>query len=214
MLDKEGECARPTDGTNSTFNNQNSALGIGGICVEFQVPVEVIAPAFGGVSDSNRDRDHGTPPRFDRSLDQPHVRFVRSATALSIVTAPAGRHDIFPGLPSTLGDGYDVVEGQFFGSESMIAILAGIAVASKNIDAGKLDGPVAFLEFDEFEQPHHCRKPDRNRNPVNFAIVHLQDFNLALPEQRDGFLPMEDSKRLIRRIEQQRHFHSDPGVLL
>lgn len=107
-----------------------------------------------------------------------------------------------------------MVEGQFFGSESMIAILAGITVARKNIDAGKFDGSVAFLEFDQFEQPHHRRELDRNRNPMDFPVVHLQDFNLALPEQRDGFLPMEDSKRLIRRVEQQRHFHSDPGVLL
>jgi hypothetical protein len=29
-----------------------------------------------------------------------------------------------------------------------------------------------------------------------------------LPEERDGFLPMNDTQGFIRRIEQEGHFHS------
>jgi hypothetical protein len=89
----------------------------------------------------------------------------------------------------------------------MIAILTRVAVARKNVDAGELDGPVAVFQSHELEQPHHGGKLKRDGDTVDFTIIHLEDFDLTLPKERDGLLPMEHPKRLVRGVEEQRHFH-------
>jgi len=43
---------------------------------------------------------------------------------------------------------------------------------------------------------------------MDFAVIDLEDFDFALPEKSDGFLPMNDTQGFIRRVEQEGHFHS------
>ena len=114
-------------------------------------------------------------------------------SALPVVASPTSRHDVVPGLSPAFGDGHDVVERQFFGAESAIAILAAIAVARKDVDAGKLYSPMTVLKLDELQKPHHRRKLDRDRDAVDFAVVDFEDLDLPLPEQGNGLLPMQDT---------------------
>ena len=98
---------------------------------------------------------------------------------------------------TALGDRHDMIERQFFRSEFAPAILAGISVSGKNIDAGKLDGAVAVLQTDELEEPHHGRQLEGNRNTVDLAIINLEDFYLSLPQESDRFLPMNNAQGRI-----------------
>lgn len=100
-----------------------------------------------------------------------------------------------------------MIERQFFRSELAPAILAGISVSGKNIDAGKLDGAVAVLQTDELEEPHHGRQLEGNRNTVDLAVINLEDFYFSLPQESDRFLPMNNAQGFIRGVEQEGHFH-------
>ena len=100
-----------------------------------------------------------------------------------------------------------MIKCQFFSPKSVIAVLAAVPISRKNVDAGKLDGAMTVLQLHQPQQAHHRGKLDRQRNPMDFPIVDLQDFDFSLPEERDRFLPMHNPEGFIRRVEQEGHFH-------
>jgi hypothetical protein len=83
----------------------------------------------------------------------------------------------------------------------MVAILAGIAITSENVDTRELDRPVALLQPYHFEQPHHRRQLDRDGDPPDITVIDFQDLHFPLPQQRNGFLPVDDSERFIGGVE-------------
>jgi hypothetical protein len=190
---------------------KHSALWLSRVRIQFQVPVEVIPPAFRRIADADGDGNDGTPARLHRPFFQLHAGFLRRAAAFLVVASPTGRHDVLPRLLPSLGDGHDVIERQFFRPEPMGAVLAGIAVARKNVDTGKLDGAVAVFQPDQLKQPHDRRELDREGNAVNLTVVDFEHFNFALPEERDRFLPMDDPEGFIGRIQEKSHFHAIPS---
>jgi len=101
-----------------------------------------------------------------------------------------------------------MIERQLLGSELMPAVLAGIPVSRKDIDARKLDCPVAILEPDQFKETHDRGKLEGDRYGMNLAVVDLEDFDFPLPEECNRFLPMHDPQGFVRRVEQESHFHA------
>src|SRR5689334_24148081 len=101
-----------------------------------------------------------------------------------------------------------MIERQFFSAIFGAAILADVAVSGEDVDAGKLYGAVAVLQPDQLEKPHDSRQLERDRHSVDLSVVDLEDFNLALPQESDRFLPMNDTQGFVRRVEQEGHFHS------
>ena len=189
-------------------NIQNSQLGFGGVGIQFHIPIEIVTPAIRCIPDPDRDGHNWIPARLDRPPHKLHAGFFRRASAFFVITTPASRHDIFPGLSPTLGDGDDVIERQLLSPELVAAVLAGIAVSRKDIDAGEFDRPVSILEPDQLEKPHDGGKLDGDGYRVNLSVVDLEDFNFTLPEKRDRLLPVDDPQGFVRRIEQKGHFHA------
>lgn len=101
-----------------------------------------------------------------------------------------------------------MIEGQLLRPMLTVTVLADVPITGENIDARKLDGAMAVFELHQFEQSHHGGELDGNRDAVNLAVVDLENFNLALPEESDCLLPMDDTQGFVRGVEQERHFHS------
>ena len=106
-----------------------------------------------------------------------------------------------------------MIERQLLGPELVPAVLAGIAVSRKDIDAGELNRPVGILKPDQFEETHDGGKLEGDRHRVNLSVVDLEDFDFTLPEKRDRFLPMHDPQGFVRRVEQESHFHAATSFL-
>src|SRR5574341_1838027 len=183
-------------------------LGFGSVGIQLHIPIEVIPPTLRRINDTDGNRDYRAPPRLHGLPNQPHPGFFRRSAAFPVVAAPAGRDDILPRLPSTLGNGHDVIEGELLRPVLMFTILAGIPVAGEDIDAGKLDRSMAVFQLHQPEQPHHGRKLDGNRDTVDLAIIDLEDFNLALPKQRNRFLLLDYPEGFVCGVEQKGHFHA------
>src|SRR5438067_13560597 len=80
--------------------------------VELDVPVEIVAPAVGGVPETNGNADGRS--RFG-ALGHPqkmHAGFCRRAPTLLAVARDAARHDAFPIYTAALGARHDVTERQ------------------------------------------------------------------------------------------------------
>jgi hypothetical protein len=193
-------------------------LCVGGVCIELHVPIEIVTPAVRCIPNPDGNGDNWIPSRLHRLLHKLHASFFWRTTAFFVVTAPARRHNIFPGLSPTLGDGDDMIERQLFGSEFVTTVLAGIAISRKDIDAGEFDGPVNILEPNQLEEPHDGGKLDGDRHRMDLSVIDLEDFNFTLPEKRNRLLPMDDPQGFVRRVEQKGHFHaatsSQPRLLV
>src|SRR5258708_21874252 len=64
--------------------------------VELDVPVEVIAPRFGSVSQPYGDPDGWGFVRTSRHADEVHAGLLRGAAALAAGAREAGRNEVFP----------------------------------------------------------------------------------------------------------------------
>lgn len=101
-----------------------------------------------------------------------------------------------------------MIERQLLGPELVTTVLAGIAIPGKDIDAGEFDRPVAILQTNQLEEPHDGGKLKGDRHSMDLSVVDLEDFNFALPEERDRLLPIDDPQGFVRRVEQEGHFHA------
>jgi hypothetical protein len=188
----------------STF----STLCLGGVGIKLHIPIEIVTPAVRCIPNPDGNGHNRIPARLHRLLHELHAGFFGRAAAFFIVATPASRHDIFPGLSSTLGDRDDMIERQFLGPELVTTVLAGIPISREDIDAGEFDCPVDILEPDQFQETHDGGKLYGNRDRVDLSVVNLEDFNFTLPEERNRFLPMDDPQGFVRRVEQKGHFHA------
>ena len=111
-----------------------------------------------------------------------------------------------------------MIERQFLGPELVTTVLAGIAVSRKDIDAGEFDGPVDILEPNQLQEAHDGGKLNGDRYRVDLSVIDLEDFNFALPKERNCLLPIDDPQGFVRRVEQKGHFHaatsSQPRLLV
>lgn len=166
----------------SRSNIERYQLGVSGVGIQFHIPVEIVTPTVRCVPNPDGNGHNGVPARLHRLFHESHAGFIGRATTFFVVTTPASRHDIFPGLSPTLGDGDDMIERQLLGPELMTTILAGIAIARKNIDAREFDRAVDILKPDQLEESHDGGKFNGDRHRVDLSVVDLEDFNFTLPE--------------------------------
>src|SRR5207247_4636368 len=178
------------------------------VCIQLHIPIEIVTPAVRCVPNPDGNSHNRIPARLHRFFHEPHAGFFWRTSAFVVLTTPASRHDIFPDLSPTLGDGDDMIERQLLGPELVTTVLAGIAISRKDIDTGEFDRPVDLLEPDQLEEPHDGGKLNGDRHRVDLSVVDLEDFNFALPEKRDRLLPIDDPQGFVRRVEQKGHFHA------
>src|SRR5262252_3178224 len=107
--------------------------GTGLVVVEFDVPVDVIAPAFGRVPEAEGNADGRRLVRTPRMANEPHAGLLRRSAALAAVAAHTTGDDVFPVLAPGLRHGDDVIEGQLGRWERVTAVLAGVLVARVDV---------------------------------------------------------------------------------
>src|SRR5258706_11716425 len=105
--------------------------------VEFSVPVQIVAPAFRGVAQSDGDSNRRGPFRTLGGAEQMHPSLGRSASAFLAIAGDAAADDILPVLPAALGDRHHVIEGQLAGGVRPAAVLAPMVVARVDIRPGE-----------------------------------------------------------------------------
>src|SRR5207253_896498 len=149
-------------------------LRLGDVRIQLHVPVEVVPPTLRRVPDPDRDRHHRVPLRLEGLTHQVHARLFRQSPALAIVTPPARRDDVLPGLIPALRDGDHVVEGEILRSELAPAVLAPEPVPGEDIDPGELHRAVGLAELDHLQQPHDRGQLEGDRDPVDLAVIDLQ----------------------------------------
>ncbi len=86
---------------------------------------------MGPVVDLGQER----PLRLYGFLEQSHACFAQKLGALLLVAVDAGYYAILPGRMSLLAPWDNVIEGEFLGAGLAAAVLAGVSVATEQIDA-------------------------------------------------------------------------------
>src|SRR5688500_13667336 len=103
--------------------------------VELDVPVHVIAPALGRVSEAEGDADRRRLLGAFRRTDQRHAGLRRRAPALAPVARDAAADDVLPVLAAALGDRHHVIEGELRAGERLSAVLAAVMIAGVDVRA-------------------------------------------------------------------------------
>src|SRR5437868_107713 len=85
-------CARLQSHTADEWRLRAAALGI----VELDVPVQIVAPALGRLSETDRDADGGSGLRALGKFSQVHAGFDRRPAALAAVARDAAGNDVLP----------------------------------------------------------------------------------------------------------------------
>src|SRR5829696_2327911 len=147
--------------------------------VELHVPVEVVAPAFGGIAKADGDAD-GLRLRPARRLHQVHPGLGRRASALAPVAGDAAGDDVLPVLAAALGDRQHMVERQITRGELVAAVLALVLVAGVDVGPRERDVIETAFDLDVAEQADHRRQLEGDRDGVDLAVVLPHHFDLAL----------------------------------
>src|SRR5215472_2918648 len=113
--------SRPTDDRRLLTDD----LGV----VQFDVPVEIVAPALGGVAKTDRDADGRRRFGALRHPQETHAGFSRRAPTFLAIAADAAGDDVLPVLPSTMRHWHDMIERQLARGEQFAAVLARMLVA-------------------------------------------------------------------------------------
>src|SRR2546428_10187880 len=92
--------------------------------VELDVPIQVIAPAFRRVAQSNGDADGRRRRGAPRHPPQTHAGFSRRSATFLSVARDAARDDVFPVFSAAMGDRQHMIEGQLARRERVAAVLA------------------------------------------------------------------------------------------
>src|SRR6266850_4770074 len=165
-----------------------NVLGI----VELDVPVEIIAPAFRRVAEADRYADGWRPFRTLRHPREMHAGFSRRAPTFLAIARDAARHDVLPVLAAALSDRQHMIERQLARWEAVAAILALVVVARVNVRARERHVVEASLDLDVAEQPDNRGQLEADGDSPDLPIVHRDDLDLPLAEERDRLLPMDD----------------------
>ena len=102
---------------------------------QFEVPVEVVAPALGRAAQSDRDADRRRRHRPPRRAHQAHARLFGRASALAAVARHAARDDVLPVLAAALRHRHDVIERELLCGEDVSAVLACVFVSRVDVGA-------------------------------------------------------------------------------
>src|SRR5262245_139753 len=211
-LTRAGMCrgrdvARPFSGPRTRGRKPRATIPY--TIVEFDVPVQVIAPAFGSVPQSDRDADRRRRVGALGHPQQTHARLSRCSAALAAVATDATGDDILPVLAAAMRHRQDVIEGQLTRWKDVTAVLATAIVSRVNVGARERDVIEAPLDLDVSQQANDRRELEAERNRTNLPIVDGDNLDLALAPERNRLLPVDDLQRLVRGVEKQRMLHDD-----
>ena len=204
---KDRERAR-TPGTAMTV----TAFVVSIAFIEFDVPIQVIAPAHGSIPDTQPERDNRHPFRFGRMPDQPHPGLPGGPASFFVIAGKTGRHDVLPRGPATLDLRNDMVEGELFGRITAAAVLAGVLVSLIDIGTREPDLTACAPDLYEFKEPKNGRKSKGDGHTPHFSVVEVDDLHFPLREQGYGPLPGNDLERFERRIQEKGPFHGNHAL--
>ena len=177
------------------------------VVVQFEVPVQVVAPALGRAAQADRDADRRRRHRPPRRADQPHARLVGRASALAPVARHAAGDDVLPVLAAALRHRHHVIERELWCREDVGAVLAGEFVARVDVGARERHVIEALLDADVAQQPDDRGQLEGKRDRADLAVVMRDDLDLALAPQRHRLLPVDDLQRLVGCVEEERLLH-------
>src|SRR5262252_6726190 len=132
--------------------------------VEFDVPVEIVAPAIGRVAEADRDADGRRRFGALRHPQQMHAGFCRRTPTFLAIARHAAGDDVLPVLAAALGDRHDMVEGQLTRWKAVAAILASVVVARVDVRARERHVVEAALDLDVAQQSDDRRQLETDGN--------------------------------------------------
>jgi hypothetical protein len=200
------------DGKSVRQQGSYSALAALTAFVEFNVPIQIIAPAHGSIPDAKPERDNRHPFRFGRMPDQTHSGLAGCSTAFLVVTRKTGRYDILPRGTTALDLRDNMVEGEFLGRIPVATVLAGVLVTLINIGTREADLPARAPDLYEFKETKNGRKSKGDGHTPHLAVVEVDDLHFPLREQCYGPLPRNDLERFERRIQEKCPFHGNHAL--
>jgi len=175
-----------------------TALVVSTAFVEFNVPIQIIAPAHGSIPDTKPERDNRHPFRFGGVPDQPHPGFPRGPATFLVVAGQTSRHDVLPRGPATLDLRNNMVKSELFSRITVAAVLAGVLVALIDIGTRKPDLPTRTPDLYKFKETQNGRKSKGDGHAPHFAVVEVDDLYFPLRKKGNGPLPRNDLERLER----------------
>src|SRR4030095_6136991 len=180
----------------------------GSAFVEFHVPVEIVPPALGRRVHTNCDADGGSRVGSPRRPQQSHAGLTRRSAALLPVAADAASDDVLPVLASAVSDWHHVVERQLRGRGRLVTVLARVVVARVDVRSREWHVIELTLDSDEPEEADDRGQLDAERHRPYLAVVARDHLDLPLAPERDRLLPVNDLKRLVRRVQEERLLHT------
>jgi len=150
--------------------------------------------------------------RAARRTQQLHVGFFRCAAAFAVVAADARAHEIFPCIGASTRTWKDMVERQQCSCRT--AVLAPMAIATKNVFTGKLHAFVRNADV--------CRKADDAGERMgaadrmdNTPRALFDDLGFCEKREDESFFYTTDADGLVALIQNEyfaaklaeRHFH-------
>ena len=172
-----------------------------GIVLEFDIPVQVVAPGLGRVAESYGEVQHrGHPFGFPGVADEPHSGFLRRAPPLPVVALETARDDIVPGFAAPSDDRNHVIKRQILTGTFFPAVLAGMMIAGVNIRPVEFHALKALMDFYIFQEPEDAGHFDGEADASDLAIVFGKNFDLALAEQTESSLPGNNVDWLVSSV--------------
>jgi hypothetical protein len=190
----------------------HSALAVLAAFVEFNVPIQIIAPAHGRIPDTKTERDNRHPFRFGRVPDQTHPGLPGCSAAFLVVTGKTSRYDILPRGTTALDLRDNMVERELLGRIPVATVLAGVLITLINIGTREPDLPARAPDLYEFKETKNGRKPKGDGYTAHLTVVEVDDLHLPLREQCYGPLPGNDLERFERRIQEKCPFHGNHAL--
>jgi len=107
---------------------------------------------------------------------------------LSVASYTAG-DNILPTLVPSPSHGNDVIISELAARKTLPTVLTSMMIPRIDIGSGEPDLVVVPLHRDVSKQSQNRRKPKRQRNTPNLAVIFLDDLNLFLEQHAHGTLP-------------------------
>src|SRR5262245_47475171 len=176
--------------------------------VPVYVPEEIVPPTLRSAVDAEAQGQGRKRLGPARPPDEAEAALLRRSIPLPAIAGNTARHDVVPALVPAPRHRDDVVKGELTGRKTVAAILARMVVPGVHVGPGEGYVREGTFHSDVTEQAQHRGELHPYRYAADLPVVDGDDFDLALEQERDGFLPGDDPQRLVGRIEDKCLLHS------
>lgn len=136
------------------------------------------------------------PARLFRLRQQTQIRFFRTLVAFLIIATRARRDNVRPLMAAAFAQGHHMVDGEAFFGEALIAVLANMVVAQKNILSRETHGHGKIGPY-VLPKSHHRGQGVGLARRGHRCRVELEHFNFVLEPENHRFAPIHDFDRLV-----------------